>query len=270
MYIQLDNFGSKSSLKSLFEEGVYSCVERIHQFPEIVLVMDGEVVITVDGVEEVARRGDMAVITPFRTHSFRTPEYCNIWIGVISGDLAGDFLGGDKIYSRGERAVFTPSHSLFEYVRSHLPKEYGKPIVLEGDEAYRSVKALTYVVFEEYMRLVPNTLGKIENNALASTLLYISAHFTENISLESVAKALGYSPTHISHSISVIPGVNFRKLVNSLRVDRAKPMIIEGKLRMLDIALECGFSGERSFNRAFLDIAGVTPSEYRKEKLSGD
>ena len=113
---------------------------------------------------------------------------------------------------------------------------------------------------------IPQSKENVKRDALSSTLLYMSEHFSEDISLISVAEALGYTSTYISHCISVIPGMNFRKLLNSLRVDRAKLSILKGNLKMIDIALECGFSGERSFNRAFLEIAGMTPSNYKKSR----
>ena len=267
MYIQLQNFGYNSSVKSMYYDGTYECVERIHQFPEIVCVIDGEVELTVDGVKESARAGDIAVISPFRIHSFKTPEYCKIWIGVISSDFAEDFISGDNIYARGEKAVFTPTKSLFDYLSEHLPPKYDNPTVLDGDDlTYRKVKALVYAVFEEYTRLVPQSKKSVKSDALSSTLLYMSNHFAENISLVSVSEALGYTPTYILHCIAVIPGMNFRKLLNSLRVDRAKMYILRGNLKMIDVALECGFSGERSFNRAFLDVTGMTPSEYKKSR----
>lgn len=267
MYIQLDNFGHNSSIKSMYYEGVYNRMERIHQFPEIVLVMDGEIEITVDGKSKIARAGDAAVITPFRIHSFKTPRYVNLWIGVISSDFADDFISGENVYNSGEDAVFTPTKSLFDYLSEHLPPKYDNQTVIEGDVVtYRRVKALVYSAFEEYTRLVPQKQKQLKGDALSSTLLYMSNHFSENISLTSVAEALGYTPTYISHCISVIPGMNFRKLLNSLRVDRAKMHVLKGNLKMIDIALECGFSGERSFNRAFLDVTGITPTEYRRSK----
>lgn len=268
MYIQIQNFGQNSSIKSSYHKGVYERAERIHQFPEIVCVMGGSVEITVDGVTETARSGDIAVITPYRTHSFKTPDTCEIWIGVISLDFVYDFFSGDNLYISGKRAVFTPSASLFAYFTEHLPQQYETPHTLVGDEmTYRSIKALVYPIFEEYMRLVPLEKKDLKNTALASVLLYLSEHFEENVSLMSVASALGYTSTYVSHCISVIPNMNFRKLLNSLRLDKAKVLIREGKLRMLDVAIECGFSGERSFNRAFLEIIGMTPSEYKHKKI---
>ena len=267
MYIQLDNFGHNSSIKSMYHDGKYECAERIHQFPEIALVMGGEVEITVDGKTKIARAGDVAVITPFRIHSFKTPRYVNLWIGVVSSDFATDFISGENVYNSGEDAVFTPTKSLFDYLSEHLPPKYNNQTVIDGDMVtYRRVKALVYAAFEEYTRLVPQKQNHVKGDALSSTLLYMSNHYSENISLTSVAEALGYTPTYISHCISVIPGMNFRKLLNSLRVDRAKIHILKGNLKMIDVALECGFSGERSFNRAFLDVTGVTPTEYKRAK----
>ena len=265
MYIQLQNFGSNASIKSTYHKGQYQCVERIHQFPEIVYVLEGSVEITVDGKVETANAGDLAVITPFRAHSFHTPKYCNIWIGVVSNDFVSDFISGSNISVSGETAVFTPSKSLSMYVTEHFPTPSETPENLTfGDAHYRSVKALVYTVFEEYTRTVPQVTTHLKKNALTAILLYMSEHFRENITLEDASAALGYTPSYISHCILTIPNMSFRKLLNSLRVDYAKNLLISTNYKMIDIALECGFVTERSFYRAFMEIVGKTPNAYRK------
>lgn len=264
MHIQLQNFGSNSSIKSTYHKGIYQCIERIHQFPEIVYIIDGSVEITVDGKKETAKKGDLAVITPFRAHSFHTPEYCNIWIGVISNDFVSDFISGNSISTSGERAVFTPSRSLSLYVTEHFPSPSETPTNLEfGAEHYRSIKALAYAVFEEYTRTVPQIRTPLKKNALATILLYMSEHFREDISLGDVSTALGYTPSYISHCILNLPNMSFSKLLSSLRVDYAKNLLISTNYKMIDVALECGFRTERSFYRAFMEIVGSTPNTYR-------
>lgn len=266
MYIQLQNFGYNSSIKSTYHDGIYNCIERIHQFPEVVYISAGSVEITVDGVTETANAGDLAVITPFRAHSFHTPKYCKIWIGVISSDFASDFISGENLHVSGAQAVFTPSPSLKSYVTDHFPNEYQNQHPLgEYTLQYRSIKALVYAVFEEYTRTVPQIATKLKNQrALVSVLLYMSQHFKETSCLSAVASKLGYTPTYLSHCISVIPNMNFRKLLNSLRIDHAKNLLIFNNFKILDTALECGYSSERTFYRAFYDIVGMTPAEYRK------
>lgn len=267
MFIQFQNFGSAGSIKSTFHQGKYERIERIHQFPEIILVRDGEVEITVDGVTEIARGGDMAVITPFRAHSFHTPEYCDIWIGVISDDFAADFLSGNALHVRGTHAVFTPSETLYAYVVAHQPDTYEDTTSIDGDRRlYHSIKALVYAVFEEYTRTVPQTETHVEHGALAECLYYLSQNYKKDVTLDSVAAAIGYTPSYLSHCISSLPGLSFRKLLNSLRVDHAKNLLISTDLRVIDIALESGFANERTFFRAFSELVGTTPINYRNAK----
>lgn len=264
MFIQFQNFGSGGSIKSTFHQGKYERIERIHQFSEIILVRGGEVEITVDGVTEIAKGGDMAVITSFRTHSFHTPKSCDIWIGVISDDFAPDFLSGNTLRVRGTRAVFTPSEPLYAYVLAHLPAVYEDTTSIEGDRRlYHSIKALAYTVFEEYTRTVPQIETHVESGALIECFCYLAENYKKDVTLESVALDLHYTPSHLSRCISSLPRLSFRKLLNSLRVDHAKNLLISTDLRVIDIAFDSGFSNERTFFRAFSELVGTTPTAYR-------
>jgi AraC-like DNA-binding protein len=63
--------------------------------------------------------------------------------------------------------------------------------------------------------------------------------------------------------------MNFRTFLASYRVNFAKHLLRSKgarSLRISDIALQSGFSSINSFNRAFREITGVTPSEYRRLK----
>lgn len=45
---------------------------------------------------------------------------------------------------------------------------------------------------------------------------------------------------------------------------KASLLILSNKMKIIDIALELGYSNASKFAKAFKDIYGVTPSEYRK------
>ena len=84
MIIQNTNFGSIQIIRSGVHEGKYCFGDHIHQFSELVWVLDGELEMTVNGKMEIAKKGDFTVISPFAIHSFFTPEYSKIHIAVIS------------------------------------------------------------------------------------------------------------------------------------------------------------------------------------------
>lgn len=60
--------------------------------------------------------------------------------------------------------------------------------------------------------------------------------------------------------------MNLNYLVNSFRADHAKTLLSTTKIKILDIALDCGYANERSFYRAFFSVTGMTPGQYRRSK----
>ena len=51
------------------------------------------------------------------------------------------------------------------------------------------------------------------------------------------------------------------------RVERAKEMLSAGEMRVLDVAVACGFKTQQHFARVFRRICGASPTEYRYEVL---
>ena len=63
---------------------------------------------------------------------------------------------------------------------------------------------------------------------------------------------------------------NFSTFLNGYRIDEACQRLAdpkEARIPILTIALDAGFASLAPFNRAFRQSTGMTPSEYRREKL---
>ena len=267
MYINFQNFGFNASVKTRYFQGKNEYPDRIHQLPEILCILDGSFELTVDGVTTTAKKGDICVITPFRTHSWHTPNSCTIWQLVVSMDFVSDFLSGKNMYISGTEFVFTPSNALFSYVIESFPQPHNMQSNIDTNlNKYWSIKAIVYAVFSEYMNRVSKKSVQLNNNALTQLLVYLNAHFHEDIDLETVAENLGYNKTYLSRCIHTIPGFNFRRLLNSLRIDCAKNLLITTDYTILNVALECGFTNERTLQRVFIEEVGKTPYEYRRLK----
>ena len=209
--------------------------------------------------------GDMAIIAPFCVHSFHTPEYVNRWIAVFSTDFISGLLSEEEIYGEGEHCVFTPSPQLAAFVDSHLADSNEKFFNMTAEDI-RSFKVLSTAVYEEYMRVVRYSKKRTHNKALSAILLHISEHYREELSLASIGTALGYSPKYISLCLSDIDDMNLFYLVNSFRAEHAKKLLLSTDLKIIDIAYECGYSSEKSFYRAFMQVTGTTPGKYKKAK----
>jgi len=61
-------------------------------------------------------------------------------------------------------------------------------------------------------------------------------------------------------------GLSVARYIRTERVERARSILCDPafrKYRIIDIAYSCGFQSVVTFNRAFRDVHGKTPSEVR-------
>lgn len=87
----------------------------------------------------------------------------------------------------------------------------------------------------------------------------------EEFSASALAGELGMSDSQFSRFFRRATGNTFTEFVNRIRINRACQLLRETERYIADISLEVGFNNMANFNRRFLDIKGLTPSDYRKQ-----
>ena len=83
------------------------------------------------------------------------------------------------------------------------------------------------------------------------------------LSLHKLARHVAISPSYISQTLNETIGMSFFDYVNQMRVEYAKPLIIEGQETVLAISLRAGFNSRSSFYKAFKLETGQTPIAFR-------
>ena len=92
---------------------------------------------------------------------------------------------------------------------------------------------------------------------------YIAAHFSEPLSIQSLASVLQISPSHFSALFSKQMNVGFREYLTRLRVEEAKNLLTATEYPISQIAVFVGYADQSSFTKAFKRITGVTPYQLR-------
>lgn len=93
--------------------------------------------------------------------------------------------------------------------------------------------------------------------------LYLDPGF----SLEKLSRLEQINSKYLSQAINTCYGENFSKYINHFRLEAFKERAQLQDLRhlsLLSIALDCGFSSKSTFNRAFKEYEGCSPSEWLK------
>jgi AraC-like DNA-binding protein len=79
-----------------------------------------------------------------------------------------------------------------------------------------------------------------------------------------IASALGLGPPAFSRFFRAATGQTFVGFVNLLRISEACRLLSDERLSVTVIAMECGYRNISNFNRQFLAVKGMNPSDYRE------
>lgn len=105
--------------------------------------------------------------------------------------------------------------------------------------------------------------------AIRRAVDHIDAHYAERLSLDALARISGMSPTTFRRVFAKIMQLSPGVYVNTIRVNHARTLLTTTSMKVLDIALACGFYDESHFCRIFRRLRNQTPTAYRKAHFSG-
>lgn len=108
--------------------------------------------------------------------------------------------------------------------------------------------------------------GALSHWQLRRAQEFIEQNCGRAIRLQELADLTGLSPSHFSHSFKVSTGLAPHEWQMTARLDRAKRLLIDGKLPLAEISAETGFSDQAHFTRAFRKYAGTTPAKWKKTR----
>ena len=93
---------------------------------------------------------------------------------------------------------------------------------------------------------------------------YIKARYQLPVSLDEVAGHLALNPAYFSSVFKKETGISFSEYLTSVRIDKAKELLLEANRTVFDVASSVGYDDEKYFSRVFKKSVGLSPSEYRK------
>ncbi|MDD3307427.1 MAG: AraC family transcriptional regulator [Acetobacterium sp.] len=99
---------------------------------------------------------------------------------------------------------------------------------------------------------------------IQKTIDFIEDHLTEEIEIEKLAGMAALSPFYFQRLFSRLVKKPVAEYIRLRRMAKAIEALLQTDQRVLDIALELGFSSHEHFSRTFKDTFGMKPSVYRK------
>ncbi len=116
----------------------------------------------------------------------------------------------------------------------------------------------SYLILERMARLQ-------EDSAAAQLDAYLSAHFTEDVTVEGVCEALALSRSRLYRLCSQLYGGGLAEHVRQLRLNHARQLLMDHpETSIAQVAARCGFGDYNYFIALFSRETGASPNAWRK------
>lgn len=122
-------------------------------------------------------------------------------------------------------------------------------------DTYSILLVLTQTASECY-------LPSEKQQKIAPAVEYISQHYNESITNDTLAAVAGMSTVYFRKLFTTVVGVSPIAYARKLRIKKAKEMLKSDYGTLSDIALSLGYPDLYDFSRDFKKHTGVAPSKY--------
>jgi len=166
-------------------------------------------------------------------------------------------LAQSGIYFEGFNPTFARGH--MESIRDNNGAErilaFVRFLVRLNEHAEKKTLSVTRLIHPE---------GGSKQARIAQVVDHVTRNFVEAFSVAQAAEMANMTEITFSRNFQNVTGHSFVDFLNRIRIGQACGMLYASDDQITSIAQEAGFKNLANFNRHFLKVRGMTPSEYRE------
>ena len=136
-------------------------------------------------------------------------------------------------------------------------------LTLYDDESINAVTSIA-VMLTKYV-LLENMLKESFDKSIEAATAFIESKIDKQLSIQYISKNTGISKTTLYRIFSDNLGCTVKDYVNSRRIERSLPLLINTDMTMEEISRDVGFRSAAYYSKTFKKEKGLSPLRYKKE-----
>lgn len=254
-----------------------------HEFVEIIYVKSGSAIETIDGIDYPVKRGDIIFVNYKSVHSFvatnnENYEYINICFkpevvanSIITPENAFPLLSLTA-FNEMSKEIVGAKLSFLGVERQEIENVLDSMLreVKNGEQfSSRILESYMNVLITKMLRKTTSLSQQDDSDDMWDGLFdYIEENLNTKLTLSTLASKCFYNPSYFSRIFKEKHGVTLTEYVAKRRVKLAEKLLSESLFTVDEISAKAGFADRSSFYHFFSSFNGITPTEYRKTKLT--
>lgn len=253
---------------------------HLHPEMELLYLEKGELVFQIEGEDFAVREGDAVFIPANLLHMAKAVSADGLFRALV---FASEYLASSMEQRYFQKYVCPVSQGNFKLalvLKREIPWQCEAIEILKrvftGTESFETPDLLIsgyllalwqYLYQHHFSQVIHNGQKNQAAEQMEETVSYLQTHYREDISLETLARAVHLSKGQLCRSFRQQTGTTPFTYLKKYRVLKSCIYLADTDKKISEICMLCGFNNISYFNREFLKIMKTTPSEYRRQSI---
>jgi two-component system, response regulator YesN len=139
--------------------------------------------------------------------------------------------------------------------------------ILLQEETIQEMYLCTVTFYETVLNYLEEKRDCKNKELITLVTEYIKENLAADLSIEGIADKFYISSSHLRKLFKDENGETIKTYISNLRIDMAKELLTDPKIKIYDIAVNIGYLSVQAFTKAFKLYTGKAPGEYRSQVL---
>ena len=229
-----------------------------HPYYHMFYIRSGKARFVVSGKTYELAAGSTLLVPRQATHSYSNPcdetmEYLEIKFTLSQPVFENTHISDDPLAGMLFQQILK-EYSELQGLADQAAASYLSSIIqlLTQQDRYKKQRRFRFIDATSY-------------SELSQTIIrYLEKHFGEDITLDGLAKLLGYNKSYLCVAFKKDTHSTIIDFLNMIRIRRAAELIVYSDHSLTQVADICGFTSVSHFNRVFVKYVGITPGQCRR------
>lgn len=283
IYLELPKLNKQFPYRMLCDDGMAIVYPHWHKEVEIIYAKKGKINIGLNNQIIELIEGEIVYFASGEPHYFlASPDseryvyqfdlrlFNELFLRINEEPLTEFLKGGERLSSNWPM-------ELKQIVKNLLLELYQLEVKCPEGKNYLAVGCLYRLIGKLYEQLPRNNsylytksntdIQKQETlERLNKIFDYVENHYQEDITIENIAKFIGYNPHYFTRFFKKNIGQTFIQFLTEYRLNQAKFILVNENISMTEVSEKSGFSSVKTFHHVFKKSVGQSPLQYRKNK----
>jgi two-component system response regulator YesN len=159
--------------------------------------------------------------------------------------------------------IYETYNYIFEYTKIYSTYEEIHDVIQSASHADSFIHLISGW-FKVVIEAIILSRGNSSNYIVNEAIYFVEQNYSNDISLDDVAKAINLSKQYVCMVFKKTTGENLSHFINNMRIEKAKQLLLNPEFSNKDIYEAVGFSNPQYFSRVFKKVTGMTTSEFKR------